>query len=382
MPSDGLLEVGRIGRAHGVRGDVFVHLTTDRVERVAAGSRLKAGDRWLTVTARHRRNDRWRVHFEGVDDRSAAEALARIVLAGRADRRPRHAVGPPADRRRGGRGRRHSPRPLRRGGRQPGRRPARARVRGARAGRVRGLVRPTESSRSIRPRVCSSSASDAVCGSTSSRCSRSSVDTFCSESLLGKARASGAARPAPARSSRSHLRRAPHGRRRSVRRWAGDADAARAGVRRGRGRGSAAPAAAARAGRAPLRPGVGARAGRRRRVQPAVRALRGRRPPDPRASRRRRAERRRRRAQRRRGRGLPGDRGGDAAAAGRDGQRREPADGELRRHAGCSRSRTTPVRRRSGDGTCPTCCAAATTAASSAGGGRSRCTARWPRGPT
>lgn len=81
MPSDGLLEVGRIGRAHGVRGDVLVHLTTDRVERLTAGSRLKAGERWLTVTAASRANDRWRVHFEGVDDRSAAEALARVVLA-------------------------------------------------------------------------------------------------------------------------------------------------------------------------------------------------------------------------------------------------------------------------------------------------------------
>ena len=68
MPSDGLLEVGRIGRAHGLRGDVLVQLTTDRVERLAAGSRLKAGDRW-------------RVHFEGVEDRHAAEALARVVLA-------------------------------------------------------------------------------------------------------------------------------------------------------------------------------------------------------------------------------------------------------------------------------------------------------------
>ena len=80
MPSDGLLEVGRIGRAHGVRGDVLVHLTTDRVERLANGSRLKAGDRWLTVTAASRSNDRWRVHFEGVDDRNAAAALAGLVL--------------------------------------------------------------------------------------------------------------------------------------------------------------------------------------------------------------------------------------------------------------------------------------------------------------
>jgi 16S rRNA processing protein RimM len=81
MPADGLLEVGRIGRAHGVKGDVFVHLTTDREERLAIGSRLHAGGRWLTVTAASRTNDRWRVHFEGVEDRNAAEALSRVVLA-------------------------------------------------------------------------------------------------------------------------------------------------------------------------------------------------------------------------------------------------------------------------------------------------------------
>ena len=81
MPADGLLEVGRIGRAHGVKGDVLVHLTTDRVERLAVGSRLKAGERWLTVTSSSRSNDRWRVHFEGVDDRNAAEALTRVVLS-------------------------------------------------------------------------------------------------------------------------------------------------------------------------------------------------------------------------------------------------------------------------------------------------------------
>lgn len=80
MPPDGLLEVGRIGRAHGVRGDVFVHLTTDRVERVASGSRLRAGTQWLTVTRATRSNDRWRVHFEGIDDRGAAEALSGTVL--------------------------------------------------------------------------------------------------------------------------------------------------------------------------------------------------------------------------------------------------------------------------------------------------------------
>lgn len=81
MGADDLLEVGRIGRAHGVRGDVLVHLTTDRLERVAVGSRLRAGERWLTVTASSRSNDRWRVHFEGIDDRNAAESLSGTAVS-------------------------------------------------------------------------------------------------------------------------------------------------------------------------------------------------------------------------------------------------------------------------------------------------------------
>lgn len=75
-----MLEVGRIGRAHGVRGDVFVDLTTDRTERVAVGSRLLGRGRWFTITSSNRSNTRWRVHLEGVDDRNAAEGLAGTVL--------------------------------------------------------------------------------------------------------------------------------------------------------------------------------------------------------------------------------------------------------------------------------------------------------------
>jgi 16S rRNA processing protein RimM len=76
-----LLEVGRIGRAHGIRGDVFVDLTTDRTERVQVGSRLFGRERWFVITASSRSGDRWRVHFDGVDDRSAAEALAGTALS-------------------------------------------------------------------------------------------------------------------------------------------------------------------------------------------------------------------------------------------------------------------------------------------------------------
>ncbi|MEY2958056.1 MAG: ribosome maturation factor RimM [Actinomycetota bacterium] len=77
---DGLLEVGRIGRPHGVRGDVFVDLTTDRAERVDVGTRLSTGDRWLTVERSAPANRRWRVHFAGIDDRTAAERLTGTAL--------------------------------------------------------------------------------------------------------------------------------------------------------------------------------------------------------------------------------------------------------------------------------------------------------------
>jgi 16S rRNA processing protein RimM len=76
------LEVGRVGRAHGLRGEVGVKLTTDRVERLRTGSVLFAGDRELVVVGSRRHGERWFVRFEGVDDRSAAEALNGEVLTG------------------------------------------------------------------------------------------------------------------------------------------------------------------------------------------------------------------------------------------------------------------------------------------------------------
>jgi 16S rRNA processing protein RimM len=43
------LEIGRIGRAHGLRGEVHVTLTSDRAERLAPGSELSTGTRDLVV---------------------------------------------------------------------------------------------------------------------------------------------------------------------------------------------------------------------------------------------------------------------------------------------------------------------------------------------
>lgn len=87
-----LVEVGRITRPHGLRGEVVVVLTTDRDERVAVGSRLETDRGPLqVVTSRReqrkgqqRHNNRytqhWVVAFEGHVGREAAEALRGLVL--------------------------------------------------------------------------------------------------------------------------------------------------------------------------------------------------------------------------------------------------------------------------------------------------------------
>jgi len=69
------LVVGRVGRPHGLRGDVTVMLVTDRTERMDPGARLHAEQRELTVEAARTQRAGWVVHFEGVDDVDAAEEL-------------------------------------------------------------------------------------------------------------------------------------------------------------------------------------------------------------------------------------------------------------------------------------------------------------------
>jgi 16S rRNA processing protein RimM len=75
-----LLEVGRIGRPHGLRGEVVVRLTTDRLERVAPGAVLQTDAGELVVAAARRHQDSWLVAFEGHRGRDAAEALRGRVL--------------------------------------------------------------------------------------------------------------------------------------------------------------------------------------------------------------------------------------------------------------------------------------------------------------
>jgi 16S rRNA processing protein RimM len=75
-----LLEIGRVTRAHGLRGEVVVDLVTDRLERLSPGSVLDAGGRALTVTASRAHQRNHIVSFEGVSDRDAAEALQGVTL--------------------------------------------------------------------------------------------------------------------------------------------------------------------------------------------------------------------------------------------------------------------------------------------------------------
>jgi 16S rRNA processing protein RimM len=70
------LEVGRVAKAHGLRGEVAVELVTDREERVAPGARLWAGGEVLEIVASRPHQGRWLVTFAGVADRTAAERLA------------------------------------------------------------------------------------------------------------------------------------------------------------------------------------------------------------------------------------------------------------------------------------------------------------------
>jgi 16S rRNA processing protein RimM len=76
------LEVGRIGRAHGLHGELSVTPISNVDERFAPGSVLYAGARELEVVASRRHQDRWLVRFRGVDDRTAAEALRNQILTG------------------------------------------------------------------------------------------------------------------------------------------------------------------------------------------------------------------------------------------------------------------------------------------------------------
>ncbi|MFD6364759.1 ribosome maturation factor RimM [Streptomyces roseolus] len=83
------LVVARIGRAHGIKGDVTVEVRTDEPElRLAPGAVLltdpaSAGP--LTIESGKVHSGRLLLRFEGVRDRNAAEALRNTLLIAEVD---------------------------------------------------------------------------------------------------------------------------------------------------------------------------------------------------------------------------------------------------------------------------------------------------------
>ena len=80
-PPEGWLTVGHLRRPHGLRGDIFVQLTTDRRERVDAGAELFARGQLLSVAAsRVAGNGRIIVRFDQIPDRTEAERWTNAEL--------------------------------------------------------------------------------------------------------------------------------------------------------------------------------------------------------------------------------------------------------------------------------------------------------------
>jgi len=63
-----------------LRGDVVVKLITDRTERLDVGVVLETARGPLRVERSQRDGQRWLVHFDGIDDRDAAEAWRGVAL--------------------------------------------------------------------------------------------------------------------------------------------------------------------------------------------------------------------------------------------------------------------------------------------------------------
>ena len=77
-----LLEVGRIVKAHGIRGEVIVDLVSNRPEvRLAPGSILSTAGADLEVLTATPHQGRWIVAFRGLEDRNRAERYRGTVLS-------------------------------------------------------------------------------------------------------------------------------------------------------------------------------------------------------------------------------------------------------------------------------------------------------------
>jgi 16S rRNA processing protein RimM len=81
VTSEPTVVVGKITKAHGVKGEVAVEVRSDNPDRFTDGATVFTQDgRELTMERVHAHGQRTLVRFAGVTDRTAAEALAGTVL--------------------------------------------------------------------------------------------------------------------------------------------------------------------------------------------------------------------------------------------------------------------------------------------------------------
>jgi len=74
------LEVGRVAKAHGLRGEVLVVPITNQPDRFVVGLELWRGDQPLVIESVRPQRDAYLVKFGGYDDRDAADTLRGAAL--------------------------------------------------------------------------------------------------------------------------------------------------------------------------------------------------------------------------------------------------------------------------------------------------------------
>ena len=82
QPPTGLLHVGRLGRPHGVRGEMYVDIFNSHAKRVAIGSKLWVAGKWYEISKSKAQAERWLMTFKDLDDRNIAERLTNSDVYG------------------------------------------------------------------------------------------------------------------------------------------------------------------------------------------------------------------------------------------------------------------------------------------------------------
>lgn len=78
--TDGLLEVGRITKPHGLNGEVVVDLWTELTDRLDPKNVLESDRGPMTVETSRLHQEKHLVRFEGFSDRSSVEVLRGLIL--------------------------------------------------------------------------------------------------------------------------------------------------------------------------------------------------------------------------------------------------------------------------------------------------------------